>query len=235
MADYELYYWPVPFRGQFIRAILAYAGRSWDEHDSEEIGRLMRRAPAEAPVGFMGPPVLIDRRSGLSLSQMPAIALYLGDTLGLVADDAAQRAMTAKIVNDANDVIDELTLEGGREMWTTAKWEAFVPRLTRWMAIWEAIAVRHGVTPEAGFLLGTARAGVADIVTATLWSTIAERFAVLRALLEATAPLTAALARRIEAEPSLTALRETTRQRYGQAYCGGQIEASLRAVLQEPL
>ena len=23
MTDYTLYYWPVPFRGQFIRAILA--------------------------------------------------------------------------------------------------------------------------------------------------------------------------------------------------------------------
>jgi glutathione S-transferase len=28
------------------------------------------------------------------------------------------RAMTMKIVNDANDVIDEITLDGGREMWT---------------------------------------------------------------------------------------------------------------------
>ncbi len=34
MADYELYYWPVPFRGQFVRAVLAYAGKTWTEGDA---------------------------------------------------------------------------------------------------------------------------------------------------------------------------------------------------------
>lgn len=28
--------------------------------------------------------------------------------------------MTMKVVNDANDVIDEITLNGGRQMWTEA-------------------------------------------------------------------------------------------------------------------
>ena len=31
MPDYDLYYWSVPFRGQFVRAVLAYAGKSWRE------------------------------------------------------------------------------------------------------------------------------------------------------------------------------------------------------------
>lgn len=233
MADYELYYWPVPFRGQFIRAVLAYAGKSWDEHDSDEIGQLMSLAPADQPIAFMGPPVLLDTSSGLALSQMPAIALYLGDSLGLIADSAAQRAMTAKIVNDANDVIDELTLDGGRQMWTDAKWDDFVPRLEKWMAIWEATAARHGMTRESGHLLGTATAGVADIVTSTLWSTMADRFAPIQNMLVATAPLSAGLTRRMQATPSLAALQKQTFERYGQAYCGGEIEKSLRKVLGE--
>ncbi len=29
MSDYDLYYWAIPFRGQFVRAVLAYAGKSW--------------------------------------------------------------------------------------------------------------------------------------------------------------------------------------------------------------
>lgn len=231
MADYDLTYWPVPFRGQFIRAILAYAGKSWDEHDSGEIGELMDLDPAEQPIGFMGPPVLIDTRSGFALSQMPAIALYLGDSLGLIPDEPAQRALTAKVVNDANDVIDEITLDGGREMWTEAKWQEFVPRLRRWMGIWEALAARHGVTEEGGHLLGTAQAGVADIVTSTLWSTMGDRFPPLQALLDETAPLTAALTRRLQATPALVALREASFRQYGQSYCGGQIEKSLRRVL----
>ena len=28
MPHYELYYWSVPFRGQFVRAVLAYAGKT---------------------------------------------------------------------------------------------------------------------------------------------------------------------------------------------------------------
>ncbi len=31
--------------------------------------------------------------------------------------------LSAKIANDANDVLYELTLNGGREMWTPEKWE----------------------------------------------------------------------------------------------------------------
>ncbi|HUD29097.1 MAG TPA: glutathione S-transferase, partial [Novosphingobium sp.] len=94
MADYDFYYWPMPFRGQFIRAILAYAGKDWIENDAEAIGRLMEKAPKDQPVPFMGPPVLVERAGGFALSEMPAIALYLGETLGLLPDTARGRAMT---------------------------------------------------------------------------------------------------------------------------------------------
>jgi glutathione S-transferase len=79
----------------------------------------------------MGPPVLIDGKAGAAIAQMPAI-LYLGETLRLLPATAALRALSMKIVNDANDVIDEITLDGGREMWTHERWEDFVPRLKTW-------------------------------------------------------------------------------------------------------
>ena len=28
MSDYDLYYWSVPFRGQFVRAVLTFAGKT---------------------------------------------------------------------------------------------------------------------------------------------------------------------------------------------------------------
>ena len=31
MSEYELYYWSAHFRGQFVRAVLAYAGKTWTE------------------------------------------------------------------------------------------------------------------------------------------------------------------------------------------------------------
>jgi glutathione S-transferase len=231
MADYELYYWSVPFRGQFVRAVLDYAGKSWEEGGDAAIARLMRGPVAEMPVPFMGPPVLIDNEADFAIAQMPAIILYLGERLDLLPATPARRALTLKIVNDANDVIDDITLDGGRLMWTPERWRDFVPRLRKWMSFWEETGRHHGLTAGAGFLLGGDAPGIADIVTATLWATMAERFPKIGALLDETAPMTAALTRRVAALPPLAALAARAREDYGDAWCGGQIEASLRRVL----
>ena len=234
MADYDLYYWPVPFRGQFVRAVLAYAGRTWTEHDSDAIATLIDGPLGAMPVPFVGPPLLVDRRADFAIAQMPAIVLYLGETLGLSPATPALRASTLKIVADANDVIDELTLDGGRLMWTAPRWRKFVPWLRRWMTVWEETGRRHGLTADDGFMLGSDAPGLVDVVTATLWTTMADRFAPIAAILDDTAPLTAGLARRVAALPALAALAATAREDYGDDYCGGAIEASLRAVVSTP-
>jgi glutathione S-transferase len=56
----------------------------------------------------------VDHRASFALAQMPAIILYLGETLNLLPATPALRAMTMKIVNDANYVMDDLPLDGGR-------------------------------------------------------------------------------------------------------------------------
>ena len=231
MADYELYYWSVPFRGQFVRAILAHAGQSWTEGGDEAIAELKEGPVGDMPVPFMGPPILVDRRAGVAVAQMPAIVLYLGETLGLLPATPALRALTMKTVNDANDVLDDITLDGGRQMWTDAAWAEFVPRLRKWMSIFEDTGRRHGLGERDGFLLGGDAPGIADLVTATLWSTMAGRFPAIAALLDEAAPRTAALARRVASLPPLSDLAVRARQDYGDSYCGGQIEASLRRVL----
>lgn len=234
MSDFALYYWPVPFRGQFIRGILAYAGANWTEHDGGEIGELMGRHPSTQPVPFMGPPVLVDNANGFSIAQMPAIALYLGEKLDLLPSSLEMRAQSVKVVNDANDVLDEITLDGGREMWTSEKWRAFMPRLRRWMEIWEATGHAGGLVSDGGTLLGTRNPGMADVVTTILWSTMSERFAVIAAALAETAPHVDALVRRMQAMPGLARLAQVSRTRYGDAYCGGEIEKSLRSVASQP-
>jgi glutathione S-transferase len=231
MSDYDLYYWSVPFRGQFVRAVLAYAGMSWTEAGDGAISELLGGPVKEMPVPFMGPPLLIDRNADFAIAEMPAIILYLGETLGLMPDDVALRAMTMKSINDANDVLDEITLDGGRLMWTEKRWQDFVPRLKKWMSLWEETGRRHGLNARSGFLLGGETVGIADIVTAVLWSTMADRFPRIGAILEDTAPMTAALTRRVAALPPLARLAARARADYGDAYCGGQIEASLRTVL----
>ncbi|WP_419758205.1 glutathione S-transferase [Acidisoma sp.] len=231
MSDYDLYYWPLPFRGQFVRAVLAFAGKRWTEGEIGAMSALMNGAVEDMPVPFMGPPMLIDKKADFAIAEMPAIILYLGETLDLLPSSPALRAMTMKIVNDANDVIDEITLDGGRQMWTQKSWQEFVPRLRKWMSFWEETGRRHGLTPTSGFLLGGETPGVADVVSATLWSTMTERFETLAALLEEAAPMTAALTRRVSGLPPLAKLAAKAREDYGDAYCGGQIEASLRKVV----
>ncbi|WP_313536980.1 glutathione S-transferase [Sphingomonas sp.] len=230
MRAFDLYYWPVPFRGQFLRAILAFADARWAEHDADDIAALMDEAPAEQPIGFMGPPVLVDRERDFALSQMPAIALYLGERLNLLPDSPEGRALTAKVANDANDVIDELTLDGGRDMWTQEKWDAFVPRLQKWLQIFEDLGKRKGLSADAGFLLGTRAPGVADIITSTLWSTMADHFPKIADLAEHSAPAIWGLSRRLQQTPALVALKRKSAADFGEAYCGGDIETSLRKV-----
>jgi glutathione S-transferase len=221
----------MPFRGQFVRAVLAYAGKSWTEAGDAAISKLMHGPVANMPVPFMGPPMLIDKNAAFAVAQMPAIILYLGETLHLMPASPALRAMTMKIVNDANDVIDEITLDGGRAMWTETSWQHFVPRLRKWMSFWEETGRRHDLQADSGFLLGGKTPGLADIVTAILWSTLTDRFAEITDILYEAAPMTAALTRRLSALPPLAKLAAKARHDYGSAYCGGQIEASLRKVL----
>ena len=231
MSDYDLYYWSVPFRGQFVRAVLAYAGKTWREAGDEAIAKLMEGPVKKMPVPFMGPPLLIDRKADVAIAEMPAIILYLGETLDLLPKDPALRAMTIKIVNDANDVIDEITLDGGRQMWTEKRWKEFVPRLKKWISLWEEAGRRHGLKADSGFLLGGDEPGIADVVTATLWSTMTGRFKKIETILKKTAPMTAALTRRVAELPPLAKLAAKAEEDYGDAYCGGKIEASLRKVL----
>ena len=231
MTAYDLYYWSVPFRGQFIRAVLAHAGRTWTEAGDDAIAALMGGPVGDMPIPFMGPPLLVDKAAKVAIAEMPAIILYIGETLDLLPATPVLRALTMKIVADANDVLDEITLDGGRQLWTSKRWSDFVPRLQKWLAIWEETGRRHGMTANEGFILGGDAAGIADIVTAVLWSTMTDRFPAIAAIVDDAAPLTAALTRRIAALPPFVALADKARADYGDAYCGGRIEASLRRVL----
>ncbi len=231
MAAYSLYYWPIPFRGQFVRAVLAHAGASWEEAGPPLVAATRAAPPEEQPVPHMGPPVLTETATGQSVSQMPAILMWLGERHGLLPDTAHGRAMALKVILDANDVLSDITRANGAQMWTPADWADFLPRLHRWMALFEVTGTRHGLTPDAGTLLGTGAPGLADLSTATLWGTICARFPVLRPALDTHAPGVAALTDRIRALPEQAALIAESDAAWGDAWCGGQIEASLRRVL----
>lgn len=223
MAEYTLWYWPVPFRGEFVRAILAHQGQTVDEPDSGAISGMMETDPQAQPVPHMAPPVLLHGPSGLAVAEMPAICLWLGGRFGLTPQDPHQKAIAMKIVNDANDVLDEMTLNGGKAMWTEASWTEYQPRLRRWMRIWEATHGRGWLRDDAEDL--------GAIVTATLWGVMTDRLPSLRAVLDAEAPGVARLTDRLRALPLLARQAEDSRSRFGASWCGGEIEKSLRRAL----
>jgi glutathione S-transferase len=231
MSDYDFYYWSVPFRGQFVRAVLTYAGKTWTESSDDSIRKMCKGPIEDLAVPFMGPPMLVDKKADFAIAEMPAIVLYLGETLDLLPATPALRALTIKTVNDANDVIDEITLEGGTEIWTEKRWQVFIPRLKKWMSVWEETGRRHDLKEDSGFMLGGDKPGIADVVTATLWTTMADRFGKIDAVLQEAAPLTAALSQRVSSLPALVNLATRARADYGDAYCGGEIGDSMRKVL----
>ena len=73
MADYTLYYWPLPFRGQFVRSVFAHAHATWDEAGIAAIRSLMGARPSDQPVPHMGPPVLSDHVADISLAQLETL------------------------------------------------------------------------------------------------------------------------------------------------------------------
>ena len=75
---YHLYYWPLPFRGHPIRFALAWAGADWQEYGFEEVARLKNTPVSDKPYPFLAPPVLHDTETDTWISQMPAIAMYVG-------------------------------------------------------------------------------------------------------------------------------------------------------------
>jgi glutathione S-transferase len=127
------------------------------------------------------------------------------------------RAITAETVS-----VDAGARRGGQD---------FMPRLKKWMSFWEEAGRRHGLKADSGFLLGGKAPGIADIMAASLWSTMTDRFSKIEAILGETAPMTAALTCRNADLPPLAKLAAKTQQDYGDAYCGGKIEDPLRKVL----
>jgi glutathione S-transferase len=231
MTEYTLYYWPAPFRGQFIRAVLAHIGADWREADIDDLITQKDADPDQQLIPHMGPPVLTDHGNNVTLAQTQAILTYLGNQHDLIPTDPLRTALTAKIIADANDVLYEMTRYNGAQMWTDESWQDYQPRLCRWMAMFEVLGTRHGLGADQGHMLGTEKPGIADFVAYVLWGVMTAKFPALSAMLDQNAPAIAALVDRIgslEAQKNLTARSDA---QYGTLWCGGQIEASLRRVL----
>jgi glutathione S-transferase len=225
-ARFQLYYWPLPFRGCFVSYLFAYRDVPLLEvAEFEEIGNLKGRHPGEQDVPFMGPPVLRDLETGRSLSQMPAIVLYVSRELNLMPEDPFDVAMCMKVLMDCNDVLMEICRYNGSTMWGREEWNEFrSQRFPRWLAIFEE-------SLERGFF-GADPVSFADIGVFALFGNMTRCLPELEADLLDHAPGVHALCQTVESKPSLAQFVADQEQKYGKLYCGGQIEKSIRKMLE---
>ncbi len=224
-ARFRLQYWPLPFRGCFVSYLFAYRGVPLLEvSDFEENLELKSLPPSEQPVPYMGPPVLHDLQSGHSLSQMPAIVLYVAPELDLMPAVSIDVAMGMKTLMDCNDVLMEICRYNGSIMWERETWRIFRDeRLPRWLDVFEASHTRG--------LLGQGPVNFADIAVYALFGNMTRCLTELDADIERRAPGVHALCRRIGSSASLSAFVAKQDREYGKLYCGGHIEESIRKML----
>ena len=216
MSYYTLHYWPIPFRGHFVRTVLAHVGADWTEAVTD---------PAGEDYPFMAQPLLDDRVAEVRLSQTPAILMYLGRKYGLVVEPD----QTLRIICDAVDVLYEITRFHGAQMWDRPAWGAFAgERLPRWMSLHERLGTARGLTAGAGHVFGTDHPTLADLALAALWHTMVDKLPELRPLLHANAPALEGLVDRIAGRSEIAAMLADWP---GPLYCAGQIEESIRAML----
>lgn len=215
---FQLYYWPLPFRGCFVSYLFAYRDVPLQEvADFEEI--------REQDFPFMGPPVLRDLEFDRTLSQMPAIVLYVARELDLMPDEPFDQAMCTKVLMDCNDVLMEICRYNGSSMWEREEWKEFrSQRLPRWLAIFEESLQR-------GFV-GRDPVSFADIGVYALFGNMTRCLPELEGDVLGGAPGIHALCQDIGSEPSLAQFVEGQEQQYGKLYCGGQIEKSIRKMLE---
>jgi glutathione S-transferase len=228
MTEYSLHYWDVPFRGVFPQLFLEEVKATYEWHDASEIypeKSLKIHNPG------MAPPYLFDAKTKKYLAQMPAILMHLAREHDYLPKRTETLDLALKTILDCNDVLMEFTNYYGQQMWSKKEWSDFRSnRFVKWMKIFEQTGIDHGLQEDKGFLLGST-ISVADIATTALFGTIIHSFPQLKPDLEENAPRVSKLCERIEARPSIKHFLEQQREKYGQSYCGGEIEKSLRKMM----
>jgi glutathione S-transferase len=225
-AHYDLYYWPIPFRGHPIRYLLAHVGATWTETDFTAMAAFRDVPPDQRPYPFLAPPVLHDRDGDTWLSQMPAIMVHLGRKHGLVRNLDQE----LRLICDASDILVEITRGHGAQMWDRPAWQAFrTTRLPLWLQLHDRMVKDHA--GDLGFLFGAETPGLGDLALAGLWFNMAERLPPLRPLIADNAPRLLALVERVAADDRVADLRAQWAD-CPTRYCAGQIEASLLEMLE---
>ena len=138
--------------------------------------------------------------------------------------------MCMKILMDCNDILMEICRYNGSIMWERAQWVEFrAKRFPRWLAILEESLKRGFVGRDN---LSQDNVTFADIGVFALLGNMTRCLPQMDAVVLDHAPGIHALCQTIGSKPSVAACVADQADRYGDLYCGGQIEQSIRRMLQ---
>jgi glutathione S-transferase len=229
--SYKLYYWPIPFRGNLIRFLLAGAGVEFEEASVQELLAIKNDPETPKKHHIIAPPFLRVTENGEDkiLSQSGTIVMYLAERHGLLPSDPWKRMQCSKAMGDATDILAGMTRSNGAQMWDSEAWQAYSSgRLTAWMDVAESTGVSAGLGADTGYYLGTAQPTVADYIQLAVWKTMENGLPELSPTLRSRMPFTMALCDRLLApNAKLKQYMESQKSHY----CGGQIERSLKEVI----
>lgn len=231
---YTLYYWPVPFRGDFIRLLLVEVGAAYTEATPEETLDLCSRDPAAQPFPAMAPPILHDPEGDIFIAQMPAIVMYLAKKFSLWPQAPLESALCLKLLLDSNDVLADITNLNGTVMWEYSTWQAFRQnRLKRWLQLFEQTRQQFGPNSTHASLGGGEQLSLGDLVIYALWGTMIRCLPDLRFDCQQHAPGIVHRCQQLEGRRKIQKFVQGQVERYGDLYCGGHIEASIRTMLEQ--
>lgn len=213
--EYKFYYWDAPFRGNFVEYILVDLNALYSRRNASEI---YPNKKMEINFPGMAPPYLLDLKTEVYYSQMPAIIMHLSRKNGLI-QKVEDEYLTLKIIADCHDILTEITNFYGLEMWTKESWEEFRDdRLSEWLELLESYYERE--LPR-----------LSKLICAALIGPMVFSFPKLKSLVEKRAPKLFSSTVSIESEDGIGELLQGQRDKWGRAYCGGEIEKSLRDVI----
>ena len=165
---------------------------------------------------------------------MPVIVMYLSEKLNFLPKDSFKSAICLKLILDSNDILAEITNLNGSIMWEYDKWKQFrEQRLKRWFEIFEQTGQQFGLQSDSGYLFGGNQISAADIIIYALCGTMIRCMPELSVDLRQHSPNLFALCQKIANRPNIRKFVENQSRRYGNLYCGGQIEKSIRSMLEQ--
>ena len=229
----RIFYWPVPFRGNFIKLLLEDANVPYSVASPKEVSRLVNLEISEQKLAGMAPPYLADEKNDIFLNQTLVIMQYLAKRYGYEPEDQQKCLIAAKVTFDCLDFMSDLTQANGTKMWEYSDWQIFRnERLPRWLEIFEAIGKKHQLKPHSSYLLGTKDPTYADISVLALLATIQQCLPELLTNIKAHAPHISSLIDRLSRRARIKVFLDRQKQALGNLYCGGDIERSIREMIE---